>query len=35
MDMQNYDLCINSSKIDYAQVAQIIRDYMHTRGYDF
>lgn len=34
-DMQNYDLCINSSRIDYPQMAEIIRNYMRTRGYDF
>ena len=33
-DMQNYDLCINSSDIEYPQIARIIKDYMHTRGYD-
>ena len=33
-DMQNYDLCINSSDISYPQIAQVIKDYMHTRGYD-
>ena len=35
MDLQNYDLCINSSRIDYSQVAEIIRSYMRTRGFDF
>ena len=34
-DMQNYDLCINSSDIDYPQMTEIIRNYMRTRGYDF
>ena len=33
MDMQNYDLCIDSSVIEYPQIARIIKDYMHTRGY--
>ena len=33
-DMQNYDLCINSSDIEYPQIARIIKDYMHTRGYE-
>ena len=33
-DMQNYDLCINSSDISYPQIAKVIKDYMHTRGYD-
>ncbi len=33
-DMSNYDLCINSSDIEYPQVARIIKDYMHTRGYE-
>ena len=33
-DMQNFDLCINSSDIEYPQIARIIKDYMHTRGYD-
>ena len=34
LDMQNYDLCIDSSDISYPQIAKIIKDYMHTRGYD-
>lgn len=33
-DMQNYDLCINSSDISYPQIAKVIKDYMHTRGYN-
>lgn len=33
-DMQNYDLCINSSDIDYTQMAEVIKDYMRTRGYE-
>lgn len=33
-DMQNYDLCINSTDISYPQIAKVIKDYMHTRGYD-
>ena len=32
-DMQHYDLCINSSDIDYPQMADIIRGYMRIRGY--
>lgn len=34
LDMQNYDLCINSSNIEYSQVAQIIKDFMRTKGYE-
>lgn len=32
-DMQHYDLCINSSNIDYPQMSEIIRSFMRTKGY--
>ncbi|MDO4266416.1 MAG: cytidylate kinase-like family protein [Eubacteriales bacterium] len=35
MEMQHYDLCINSSDLTYPQMTEIIRCYMRTKGYDF
>lgn len=34
MDMENYDLPINASRIDYDQMIQLIKGYMRLRGYD-
>lgn len=33
MDMENYDLPINASRIDYDQMITLIKDYMKLRGY--
>lgn len=33
MDMENYDLPINASRIDYDQMIQLIRDYLRLRGF--
>ena len=33
MDMENYDLPINASRIDYDQMIQLIKDYLKIRGY--
>ena len=32
MDMENYDLPINASRIDYDQMIQLIKDYLKLRG---
>lgn len=34
MDMENYDLPINASRIDYDQMIQLIKDYLVLRGYE-
>ena len=34
MDMENYDLPINASRIDYDQMIRLIKDYLVLRGYD-
>ena len=33
MDMENYDLPINASRIDYDQMIQLIKDYLKLRGF--
>lgn len=33
MDMENYDLPINASRIDYDQMIVLIKDYMRLRGF--
>lgn len=33
MDMENYDLPINASRIDYDQMIQLIKDYLRLRGF--
>ncbi len=33
MDMENYALPINASRIDYDQMIQLIKDYLKLRGY--
>jgi cytidylate kinase len=33
-DMDNYDLLINTSKLEYEQVVDIICDYIRKRGYE-
>ena len=33
MDMENYDLPINASRIDYDQMIELIKNYMKLRGY--
>ena len=33
MDMENYDLPINASRIDYDQMIQLIKGYLKLRGY--
>lgn len=33
MDMENYDLPINASRIDYDQMIMLIKDYLKLRGY--
>lgn len=33
MDMENYDLPINASRISYEQMIQLIKDYLTLRGY--
>lgn len=33
MDMENYDLPINASRIDYDQMIALIKDYLKLRGY--
>jgi cytidylate kinase len=33
-DMDNYDLLINTSKLEYEQVVDIIYDYIRKRGYE-
>ena len=33
MDMENYDLPVNASRIDYEQMIQLIKDYLVLRGY--
>lgn len=33
MDMENYDLPINASRIDYDQTIQLIKDYLKLRGF--
>lgn len=33
MDMENYDLPINASRINYDQMIQLIKDYLALRGY--
>jgi hypothetical protein len=33
-DMENYDLLINSSKLEYEQVVDIIYEYLRKRGYE-
>jgi cytidylate kinase len=32
--MDNYDLLINTSKLEYEQVVDIIYDYIRKRGYE-
>ena len=32
MDMENYDLLINASRIDYDQMIKLIKDYLKLRG---
>jgi cytidylate kinase len=32
--MDNYDLLINTSKLEYEQVVDIICDYIRKRGYE-
>ena len=32
MDMENYDLPINASRIDYDQMIKLIKDYLKLRG---
>ena len=34
MDMENYDLPINASRIDYDQMIKLIKDYLVLRGYE-
>ena len=34
MDMENYDLPINASRIDYDQMVKLIKDYLVLRGYE-
>ncbi|MBS6956833.1 MAG: cytidylate kinase-like family protein [Enterocloster asparagiformis] len=34
MDMENYDLPINASRIDYDQMIKLIKDYLILRGYE-
>ena len=34
MDMENYDLPINASRIDYDQMIKLIKDYLKTSGND-
>ena len=33
MDMENYDLPINASRIDYDQMIQLIKDYLKLKGF--
>ena len=33
MDMENYDLPINASRIDYDQLIQLIKDYLKLKGF--
>ena len=33
MDMENYDLPINASRISYDQMIELIKDYLRLRGY--
>ena len=33
MDMENYDLPINASRIDYDQMMQLIKDYLKLKGF--
>lgn len=33
MDMENYDLPINASRINYDQMIQLIKDYLRLRGF--
>ena len=32
-DMENYDLPINASRIDYDQMIQLIKDYLKLKGF--
>ena len=32
MDMENYDLPINASRIDYDEMITLIKDYLKLRG---
>lgn len=34
MDMENYDLPINASRIDYDQMIRLIKEYLILRGYE-
>ena len=34
MDMEDYDLPINASRIDYDQMIKLIKDYLVLRGYE-